>query len=94
MESTELSEFNKGTFRIPKHQEKALDKQRGFGTDGGQDLTSHDKGSRTPKSPFPSKELNSRILRGYYGVKESDNLGVSHTKPKAHAEEQVMAEDE
>ena len=57
-------------------------------------VTSHDKGLRTPKSPSPSEELNSRILKDYYGVKESDNTGSPHIKPKAHAEEEVMAEDE
>ena len=94
MGSTEPPEFNEGALRIPKHQEQALDKRKGSGTDGGQDLTSHDKGSRTPKSPSSSEEPDNRILRGYCGVKELDNLGPPHTKPKAHAEEEEMAEDE
>ena len=29
-----------------------------------------------------------------YGVKEFDNPGPPHTKPKTHAEEEKMAEDE
>ena len=94
VESTEPPEFNEGALRIPKHQEQALDKGRGSGIDGGQDLTSHDKGPRTPKSPTPSEEPDSRILKGYCGVKEFDNLGLPHTRPKAHAEEEEMAEDE
>ena len=57
-------------------------------------MTSHDKGPRTPKSPSPSEEPDSRILKGYCGVKEFDNLGLPHTRPKAHAEEEEMAEDE
>ena len=92
--STELPEFNEGAFRISKHQEHALDKQKGSGTDGGQDLASHDKGPRTPKSSSPSEEPDSRILRGYCGVKEFDNPDPLYTKPKAHAEEEEMAEDE
>ena len=28
------------------------------------------------------------------GIKEFDNPGLPHTKPKAHAEEEEMAEDE
>ena len=92
--STKLLEFNEGVFCIPKHQEQAWDKRRGSGTDGGQDLTNHDKGPRTPKSPSPSEKPDNRILRGYCGVKEFDNPGSSHTKPKAHAEEEVMVEDE
>ena len=70
-----------------------MDKGRGSSIDRGQDLTSHDKGLRTPKSPSPSEEPNSRILWGYYGVKEFDNPDSPHTKPKAHAEEEEMAED-
>ena len=71
-----------------------MDKGRGSGIDGGQDLTSHDKGPRTPKSPSPSEEPDSRILKGYCGVKEFDNRGPFYTKPKAHTEKGEMAEDE
>ena len=92
--STEPLEFNEGVLRIPKHQERALDKRKGSGTDGGQDLTSHNKGPRTPKSSSPSEEPNSRILRGYSGVKEFGNPGPLYTQPKAHAEEEEMPEDE
>ena len=56
-------------------------------------MASHDKSLRTPKSSSPSEDSNSRILRGYCGVKEFDNPGPPHTKPKAHAEEEEMAED-
>ena len=83
MGSTEPLEFNEGMLRIPKHQERALDKWKGSVTDGGQDLTSHDKGPRTSKSSSSSEEPDSRILRGYYGVKEFSHPGLLYTKPKA-----------
>ena len=57
-------------------------------------MTSHDKGPRTSKSSSPSEESDSRILRGYCGVKESDHHGPLYTRPKAHAEEEEMPEDE
>ena len=57
-------------------------------------MISHDKGSRTPKPSSLSEEPNSRILRGYYGAKEFDNPGLLYTKPKAHAKEEEMTEDE
>jgi len=56
-------------------------------------LTSHDKGPRTSKSSSPSVEPDSRILRGYYGVKEFGNPDLSYTKPKTLAKEEVMLED-
>ena len=34
------------------------------------------------------------ILRGYCGAKGSRNSGPFHIKPKAHAEEEEMPEDE
>ena len=49
-------------------------------------MTSHDKGPRT--------RLDSRILRGYCGVKELGHPSPLYTKPKAHAEEGEMPEDE
>ena len=55
---------------------------------------SHDEGPRTSKSSSPSEESYNRILRGYYGVKEFGNLGPPYTKPKTHAEEEEMPEDE
>ena len=57
-------------------------------------MTSHDEGSRTSKPPSLSEELNSRILRGYCGAKGFGNPGLFHIKPKAHAEEEEMSEDE
>ena len=57
-------------------------------------MTSHDKALRISKSSSSFEEPNSRILRGYYGVKEFDNPGPPHTKPKAHVEEEEMPEDE
>ena len=57
-------------------------------------MTSHDKGPRTSKSSSPSEEPNSRIFRGYYGVKEFGHPDPFYTKPKAHAEEEEMPEDE
>ena len=61
---------------------------------GEQDLTGHDIGPRTSKPSSPSDEPNNRILRGYCGAKESRDSGPFHIKPKAHAEEEEMPEDE
>ena len=57
-------------------------------------MTSHDEGPRVSKSSSPSEELDSRILRGYYGVKELSNPGPLYTKPKAHAKEEEMPKNE
>ena len=54
---------------------------------GEQDSTNHDVGPRTSKSSSLSEGPNSKILRGYCGVKGSGNFGLSDTKPKAHVEE-------
>ena len=61
---------------------------------GEQDSTSHDIGLRTSKSSSPSEEPGSMILRGYCGVKGSRDSGPFHIKPKAHAEEKEVPEDE
>ena len=57
-------------------------------------MTSHDKGPRKSKHSSPSEESDSRILRGYCVAKKFDIPGPLYTKPKAHAEEGGMAEDE
>ena len=57
-------------------------------------MTSHDKGPRTSKPSSPFEEPDSRILRGYCRAKEFGNPGQFHIKPKAHAEEEEMSEDE
>ena len=57
-------------------------------------MTSHDDGLRTLKPSSLFEELDSRILRGYYGVKGFGNPDPFHIKPKAHAEEEEMSEDE
>ena len=57
-------------------------------------MTSHDEGLRTSKSSFPSEEPDSRILRGYCGVKELSNPGPLYSKPKAYVEEEETPEDE
>ena len=61
---------------------------------GEQDSTGHDIGPRTSKSSSSSEEPGSRILRGYCGAKGSRDSGPFHIKPKAHAEEEEMPEDE
>ena len=61
---------------------------------GEQDSTGHDAGPRTSKSYFPSEELGSMILRRYCGAKGSKDSGPFHIKPKAHAEEEELPEDE
>ena len=57
-------------------------------------MTSHDKGLRTSKSSSPSEEPDNRILRGYCRVKEFGYLSPLYIKPKVHAEEEEMPEDE
>ena len=57
-------------------------------------MTGHDKGPRTPKPSSPFEEPDSRILKGYCGAKEFDNPCPLYTKPKVHAEEGEVAEDE
>ena len=57
-------------------------------------MTSHDKSPRTSKLSSPSEESDSRILRGYCGVKELSSPGPFHTEPKVHAEEEETPEDE
>ena len=61
---------------------------------GEQDSTGHDIGPRTSKSSSPSEEPGNRILRGYCGAKGSRDSGPFYIKPKAHAEEEEMPEDE
>ena len=57
-------------------------------------MTSHDEGPRTSKSSSPSEGPDSRILRGYCGVKELSNPSPLYTEPKAHTEEEEMPKDE
>ena len=57
-------------------------------------MTSHDKSPRTSKLSSPCEEPDSRILKGYCGVKELSSPDPFHTEPKAHAEEEETPEDE
>ena len=57
-------------------------------------MTSHEEAPRTSKPSFPSEEPDSRIFRGYFGAEGFGNPGPFHIKPKAHAEEEEMSEDE
>ena len=52
-----------------------------------QGSTNHDVGPRTSKSPSPFESPDSRILKGYCGVKGSRDPDPSDIKSKAHAEE-------
>ena len=61
---------------------------------GEQDSIGHDIGSRTSKSSSLSEEPGSRILRAYCGAKGSRDSSLFHIKPKVHAEEEEMHEDE
>ena len=61
---------------------------------GKQDSTGHDVGLRTSKSSSPSQDSDSRILSDYCGAKGSGNSGPFDIKPKAHAEEEEVPEDE
>ena len=57
-------------------------------------MTSHDEGPRTSKSSSLSEELDSRILRGYCGVKELSNPSPLYSEPMGHGEEEETPEDE
>ena len=61
---------------------------------GKQSSIDHDVGPRTSKSSSPSEDPDSRILRGYCGAKGSGDSGPFDIKPKAHAEEEEVPEDE
>ena len=61
---------------------------------GEQDSTSHDIGPRISKSSSPSEEPGSMILRGYCGAKGSRDFDPFHIKPKVHAEEEKVPDDE
>ena len=61
---------------------------------GKQDSTGHDVGPRTSKSSSSSEDPNSRILRGYCEAKGSRDSNPFDIKPKAHAEEEEVPEDE
>ena len=61
---------------------------------GKQDSTGHDVGPRMSKSSSPSEEPDNKILRGYCGAKGSGDSGPFNIKPKAHAEEEEVPEDE
>ena len=61
---------------------------------GKQDLTDHDVGPRMSKSSSPSKDLDSRILKGYCGAKRSRDSSPFNIKPKAHVEQEEVPEDE
>ena len=61
---------------------------------GKQDSTGHNVGSRTSKSSSPSEDPDSRILRGYCGAKGSGDSDPFDIKPKAHAKEEEVLEDE
>ena len=89
-----IKSINDGVPRVPKCQKCAFDRQKGHGTRGGPDLTSHDESPRTSKSSSPSGEPDSRVLRGYCGAKDSGNPSLFHIKLKAHADEEEMSENE
>ena len=57
-------------------------------------MTSHDESPRTSKSSSPPEELDSRILKGYCGVKELSNPNLLHIELKAYAEEEETPENE
>ena len=57
-------------------------------------MTSHREALRTSKPSSPSEEPDNRILRGYYGAEGCGNPSPFHIKPKAHAKEEEMSEDE
>ena len=79
---------HRNTRSVPWVGEKAL------APIGEQDSTSHDIGPRTSKSSSPFEEPGSMIMRSYCGAKGFRDSSPFHIKPKAHAEEEEMPEDE
>ena len=71
-----------------------MGKRRGSGAHGGQDSTGRDIGPRTSKSSSSLVEPDNKILKGYCGAKGFGNPGPFHIKPKAHAKEEEMSEDD
>ena len=61
---------------------------------GKQNSNCHDVGLRTSKSSSPSKDSDSRILRGYCGAKGSGDSSPFDIKSKAHVKEEEVSEDE
>ena len=59
-----------------------------------QDSTGRGVGLKTSKSSSSSEDPDSRILRGYCAAKESGGSGPFDIKPKAHAVEEEVPEDE
>ena len=57
-------------------------------------MTSHVVDPMTSKSSSSSKEPDSRILRGYCGVKELSNPNPLYFEPKAHAKGKETPENE
>ena len=57
-------------------------------------MTGHREAPRTSKPSFSSEESDSRILRGYCGAEGFGKPDPFHIKPKAHAEEEEISEDE
>ena len=89
-----IKSINDDVPHTPKRQKRALGRRKGPDTHRGQDLINHDESPRTSKPSSPSGEPDSRVLRGYCGAKDSGNLGPFHIKPKTHAKEEEMSEDE
>ena len=89
-----IKSINDDAPHVLKRKKRALGKRKGLDTHGGLNLTSHDESPRTLKPSSPSGELDNRVLRGYCGAKDSGNLGPFHIKPKTHAKEEKMSEDE
>ena len=61
---------------------------------GKQDSIGHDVGLRMSKSFSSSEDPDSRILRGYCGAKGFGDSDPFDIKPKAHAEEEEVSDDE
>ena len=61
---------------------------------GEQDSTCRGIGLRTSKSSSSFEEPGSMILRGYCGAKGSRDSNPFHIKPKTHAKEEEVPEDE
>ena len=85
--STKPPAFIEDTLHIPRRKKRVSGIQKDSSINEGQNLTSHDRSLMLPKPSSPSKDPDSKILRGYCGAKELGNPGPLYAGSKDRAEE-------
>jgi len=84
--STKLPAFIEDTLHIPRRQKCVSGIRKDPSINEGQDVTSHDRSLMLPKPSFPPEDPDSRILRGYCGVRELGDPGPLYAEINARAE--------